>query len=196
MSAKANYFKLGLFILIAFTIGIGAVVVLGASRLFKPQHILETYLNQSVQGIELGSKVKYRGVSIGSVRRVGFTRNHYSRAEKRPTQHSYVLLEIEITSMPFTKESAEEIKRNLPQEVEHGLRARITSQGVTGTSYIELDYVDPTRFPPLPIDWEPEHPYIPSAPSALARIVSSAEDFFASLERIDLAKIADDVEHL
>ncbi len=35
----------------------------------------------------------------------------------------------------------------------------------TGLSaYLELDYVDPDRFPTLPVTWTPEHAYIPSAP--------------------------------
>src|SRR5262249_49441993 len=87
-------------------------------------------------------------------------------------------------------------ERHLAKEIEHGLRARLTSQGVTGTSYVEIDYLDPARYPPLPIDWNPEHPYIPSAPSALSRIVSSAEDVFAQLEKIDFEKIASSADNL
>jgi len=88
------------------------------------------------------------------------------------------------------------LRDQLPTEVKHGLRARLTSQGVTGTSYLEIDYVDPQKYPPLPIDWEPVHPYIPSAQSAFSRIVSSAEDVFGQLQSIDFIKIANGVERL
>ncbi len=197
MSAKANYFKLGLFIIVSIVLAIGAVLVLGANKLFQEKFIIETYLDQSVQGIEVGSKVKYRGVPIGNIRRISFTRNHYtSRDKAQPTSHSYVMLEIELTAIPFSGMTAEVLSQELPKEVKHGLRARLTSQGVTGTSYLEIDYLDAEKFPPLPIDWEPEHPYIPSAQSAFSRIVSSAEEVFNQLQSIDFMKIANGVERL
>ena len=196
MSAKANYFKLGMFIILAVVLGIAAVLALGAGRLFHKKYIIETYIDQSVQGIDVGSKVKYRGVSIGNVRRIGFTRDHYSEGRTGPTNHSYVLVEIEVSSLPFAMASPDELARSLPQEVRHGLRTRLTSQGVTGTSYVEIDYLDPVRYPPLPIDWTPANPYIPSAPSVLSKIVNSAEDLFTELDQIDFTKIAHSAERL
>ena len=43
---------------------------------------------------------------------------------------------------------------------------RLAPQGITGTSYLEIDYVDPVP-PILPIDWTPDNIYIPSAPSTV-----------------------------
>lgn len=196
MSAKANYFKLGLFILLAVALGIGAVLVLGAGRFLQKKYFIETYLDQSVQGIDIGSKVKYRGVPIGHVRRIGFTRDYYPEAQHGPTNHSYVLVLLEVTSLPFATTSPSELVASLPTEVRHGLRTRLTSQGVTGTSYVEIDYLDPAKYPMLPIAWDPEHAYIPSAPSVLSRIVNSAEDLFTELDQIDFTKVVGGVERL
>jgi paraquat-inducible protein B len=195
MSAKANYFKLGLFIIGAIVIGIAAVLVLGAGRFFQKKYIVETYLDQSVQGIDIGSKVKYRGVPIGHVRRIGFTSDHYPDSKAGQTNH-YVVLELEVTSLPFATVSAEELTQTLPQEVKHGLRTRLTSQGVTGTSYVEVDYLDPARYPPLPLRWEPANLYIPSAPSVFSRIIHSAEELFTELRQIDFKRMAGRVEQL
>jgi paraquat-inducible protein B len=107
-----------------------------------------------------------------------------------------VLLELELTAVPFGEMTPDTIQRDLPKEVRHGLRSRLTAQGVTGTSYLEIDYLDPARYPALPIEWEPNNPYLPSAPSAFAQIVSSAEEVFAELERINFTKIATGVEQL
>ena len=54
-------------------------------------------------------------------------------------------------------------------EVEKGLRVRLAPQGITGTSYLEIDYVDPAQ-PLLPIDWTPDNVYIPSAPSTVTAV--------------------------
>ncbi|HMO65548.1 MAG TPA: MlaD family protein, partial [Verrucomicrobiota bacterium] len=73
MSTSTNYFKLGVFLLAAAALLVGALLFLGAGRMFRPQVMFETYFNESVQGLELGSAVKFRGVNVGSVRRIAFT---------------------------------------------------------------------------------------------------------------------------
>lgn len=196
MSAKANYFKLGLFIIVAVVIGVVGVLVLGAGKLFEKRIILETYLNESVQGVDIGSKVKFRGVPVGNIRRIDFTRNRYE-LEKPPLQRrSYVRIEMEMSADALGAKTETIVNEDLPREIQNGLRVRLTALGVTGTSYLEVDYLDPQKNPPLPIDWKPDYPYIPSAPGALGRIVSSAEDVFAQLEKINFERIANNVELL
>ena len=70
-------------------------------------------------------------------------------------------------------------------EVERGLRIRLTPQGITGTSFLELDYVDP---PPatLPIAWTPNNVYIPSTPSTVSQFVNAASDIIERLQRLDI----------
>ena len=196
MSAKANYFKLGLFIIVAVVIGVVGVLVLGAGKLFEKRIILETYLNESVQGVDIGSKVKFRGVPVGNIRRIDFTRNRYE-LEKPPLQRrSYVRIEMEMSADALGAKTETIVNEDLPREIQNGLRVRLTALGVTGTSYLEVDYLDPQKNPPLPIDWKPDYPYIPSAPGALGRIVSSAEDVFAQLEKINFERIANNIELL
>ena len=61
-------------------------------------------------------------------------------------------------------------RRSTKIEVERGLRVRLAPQGITGTNYLELDYVDPLPTPVLPIDWVPDNIYIPSAPSTVTHV--------------------------
>ncbi len=196
MSAKANYFKLGLFIILGVVLGILGVLVLGAGRLLEKKLILETYVNESVQGVDIGSKVKYRGVPVGNIRAIDFTRNRYELGKPAQERRAYVRLEIEMSTRALGSKTREMVNDDLPREIQNGLRARLTAQGVTGTSYLEVDYLDPDRHPPLPIDWTPDYPYIPSAPSSFGRIVSSAEDVFGQLEKINFERIANNIELL
>ncbi len=196
MSAKANYFKLGLFIIIAVVIGVIGVLVLGAGKLFEKRIIMETYLDESVQGVDVGSKVKFRGVPVGNIRRIDFTRNRYEQDKPPLQRRSYVRIEMEMNADALGTKTETIVNEDLPREIQNGLRVRLTALGVTGTSYLEVDYLDPEKNPPLPIDWKPDHPYIPSAPGALGRIVSSAEDVFAQLEKINFERIANNVELL
>ena len=77
MSQKANYFKLGLFVIGAIAAGIIVLVIIGSGRWFQKRIVIETYFNESVQGLDVGSKLKVRGVAIGEVTRIGFTYNRY-----------------------------------------------------------------------------------------------------------------------
>jgi paraquat-inducible protein B len=190
MSAKANYFKLGLFIIVTVMLGLGAVLVLGASKLFKRKLVLETYFDQSVQGVDVGSKVKFRGVDVGRIRRIDFTRNHYELGKPRSERKSYVRVEVEMASDALGGMAEGIVGENLDKEIEKGLRVRLTALGLTGTSYLEVDYLDPTRYVALPVDWVPVNPYVPSAPSSFTRIVGSLEDLVGELDRIDFQGLA------
>ena len=55
MSLKANYFKLGLFVIGAIVAGVVVLVIIGSGRWFQPKLTIETYFNESVQGLDIGS---------------------------------------------------------------------------------------------------------------------------------------------
>ena len=79
-------------------------------------------------------------------------------------------------------------------EVEKGLRVRLASQGVTGAAYIEADYQDPARNPPLEIDWRPDYPYVPSSRSRITQLSDSVEKILRSVENIDVGRLVDGLE--
>ncbi len=188
MSLKANYFKLGLFVIGAVIAGIILLVVIGSGRWFAPKLTIETYFNESVQGLDLGSKLKYRGVAIGEVTRIGFTYNKYELDKPMSDRQRYVLVEAQIeprllggraTAGDLTQPEGARL------EVERGLRIRLAPQGITGTSYLEIDYVDPPP-PLLPIYWQPENIYIPSARSTVTQFVNAAEEIIDRLHKLDI----------
>ena len=73
--------------------------------------------------------------------------------------------------------------------MERGLRVRVAPQGLTGTAYLEMNYLDPGRYPPLPLDWTPEYAYVPSAPGAIARLEESFESVSRTLSKLENARI-------
>ena len=190
MRTKASYYKLGLFIVAGSALVLAGVLVLGAGKLFKKQFQLETYINESVQGIDIGSKVKFRGVTIGNVSAIDFTGSHYPIDTHATNQHSYVRIEFEIDGQTFGSATAHMMYENLAAEIANGLRIRVTAQGVTGTSYLEIDYLNPLTNPTLPVQWKPRLPYIPAAPSIFNRIVNTADALIEKLSRINYEGIA------
>jgi ABC-type transporter Mla subunit MlaD len=187
MSQKANYFKLGLFVVGAIAAGIIVLIMIGSGRLLRPRVTMETYFNESVQGLDIGSKMKYRGVVIGEVSRISFTYTKYEQNKPMGERKRYVLVEAQLEPRLVGGKAAADIGRpeSSAIEVEKGLRVRLAPQGITGTSYLEVDYVDPPP-PVLPIDWAPDNIYIPSAPSTFSSLLNAANDIMERLRHLDL----------
>jgi ABC-type transporter Mla subunit MlaD len=187
MSQRANYFKLGLFVIGAIVAGIAVLLIIGTGRWFTPRVKMETYFNESVQGLDIGSKMKYRGVVIGEVTRISFTYTKYEADKPMGERKRYVLVEAQIEPRLVGGKASTDIAspETTGLEVERGLRVRLAPQGITGTNYLEVDYIDPST-PVLPIDWVPEFIYIPSAPSTVTQLVNSASEVLDRLHKLDI----------
>jgi paraquat-inducible protein B len=185
VSKKANYFRLGIFILVAAAILVSIVLALGAGNIFKRTVTIETYFDESVQGLDVGSAVKYRGVQIGRVTRIGFTATQYQQDMPMQNRRQYVLVEAELQP-ELVGVGQDGASDRLQEGIAAGLRARLAPVGITGTAYLEIDFVDPKANPPLTITWTPQHIYIPSAPSTYNQIVSGAQKFLATLDNADI----------
>ncbi|HVO88500.1 MAG TPA: MlaD family protein [Casimicrobiaceae bacterium] len=188
MSQRANYFKLGLFVIGAIAAGIAVLLIIGTGRWLKPRVTMETYFNESVQGLDIGSKMKYRGVVIGEVTAISFTYVRYEQDKPMADRKRYVLVEAQLQPRLVGGKAANDIAspESTAMEVEKGLRVRLAPQGITGTSYLEVDYVDPNQNPVLPIDWVPDNIYIPSAPSTVSQLINSASEIMDRLRRLDI----------
>jgi len=192
MSLKANYFKLGLFVVGAIVAGVIVIIVIGSGRWLQPRLAVETYFNESVQGLDVGSKLKYRGVVIGEVTRIGFTYNKYQLDRPMQQRSRLVLVEAQIQPKLLGGRAAGagdlSDQKTADLEIERGLRMRLAPQGITGTSYLEIDYVDPPP-PTITIDWIPSSIYIPSAPSTVTTVVNAAVDLLTRLHNMDFEAV-------
>lgn len=189
MSRKTNPFRVGLFIITGTMLLVSILAVLGAGKIFENSIKLETYLNESVNGLEVGSPIKFRGVKIGSVTEIGFVMDHYVPIGETELRYVYVLGDL--NHEMFKPKEHSEIARYLDREVQRGLRARPVSLGLTGQLFLEIDYVDPAKNPPPEINWKPKHLYVPSAPSILSRVEGAVASISETLEDINKANIAD-----
>jgi phospholipid/cholesterol/gamma-HCH transport system substrate-binding protein/paraquat-inducible protein B len=195
MSTKAHYFKIGVFVIAATTILVLGIVVLGAGKLFRKKIMLETYIDESVQGLDVGSPVKYRGVTIGAVEDITFVTEEYELDPTDPDffQYSrYVLVKIAFYPDVLKGQRPEEIRQLVENSIAAGLTVRLASQGLTGTAYLEAQYVEPEKFLPPKIAWEPKTIYIPSSPSTFTRVTQSVERVLDKLEEAQVGELIQD----
>lgn len=175
MSRQSQYFKLGLFLLIGLALLATALILLGTGSLFETSIPAETYFNESVQGLDIGAPVKFRGVVIGRVSNIDFIVNKYQPSATDGSAR-YVLVEIaldEEAMRGFEAYSRVNVKVGIHNAITQGLRVRLTTQGLTGVAFLEMDFFDPDQNPQLPISWTPRAIYFPSAPSTMSRIESA-----------------------
>jgi phospholipid/cholesterol/gamma-HCH transport system substrate-binding protein/paraquat-inducible protein B len=197
MSAQANYFKLGLFVIVAATLLCAGVIILGGGKLAARTITVETYMTESVEGISKGSAVKYRGIELGQVGSVILaTRKYDPNSMKEGRFGTGVLVELAISQAALNNQSEAALKSWLPKAVAGGLRARTASSGLTGPPFIELVFLDASEFPPPEIAWKPPVLYIPSAPSAVQVLVDQVQGILKKLEKIDLLPVLAEAETL
>ncbi len=185
---QSEYFRLGTFILVGTALFVFMVIVLGAGRFFSRPVVLETYFNEAVNGLEVGSPVRFRGVKVGRVAVIDFVMDRYTTLKQ--SDYRYVYVECELENAAFLAHGEDAAQAYIDKEIERGLRIRPISQGLTGTLYLGIDYVPPGSNPPLNIAWVPTNLYVPSAPSTMSRIeaaLADASEAIGSLDKEDIA---------
>lgn len=192
MAVKSSsvYMIVGVFVAISVAALLGLLMLIGADTFGKSYALVETYLDESVQGLTKGSNVLHRGVVIGRVEQITFVPAVYpmafdSEEYKRFGRYVLVVMAIDPTGFPGLSDNPKVLSAALRQQIAQGLRFKLSYQGITGICYMEADYVDPQRNPELQVPWVPRHPYVPSAPSLFTSFTSAVEKVFVRLERID-----------
>jgi len=190
--ARKLYFGVGLLILTGAALAVGFVLFLTSGRLGRDQQIFETYVRESVTGLDVGAPVRFRGVSVGRVTEIGLVAIEYPIPNATPT-----MTEFRLVLIRFAVGEQYLIYPNMIQAaVGNGLRTRIATQGITGVSYLELDFVDEERFPVPAVPWTPHHPVIPSVPSTVAQVTSAAERIVERLDSIDIEALLGNINGL
>lgn len=188
------YLRVGALLIVGAGLLVGFVLFLTAGRINSDAGLLfETYLRESVQGLDVGSSVRYRGVAVGRVTEIGLVSAEYLRERDSPFSPAYQLVMVRFAVDP------RRIGRvpDLQEAIDNGLRTRIASQGLTGVSYIELDFVDEARrVPPPRLPWTPVAAFIPSVPSTITQVTSAAESLISRLNTLDIEGLMNNVNGL
>jgi len=157
--------------------------------------MIETYIDGSVQGLDVGSPFKFRGVKLGSVEEITFVGNEYKfeRTSEEYLAYGQFIL-IKASFEPSQDVTEKEQRIFIERMITKGLRVRLASQGITGAAFLEADYIDPEEFPPMEITWEPNTYYVPSVPSKITQLTESVETILEKLEEINVKGITDGLD--
>lgn len=182
-NSNPNCFRLGLFVLAAIGALIALILIFGSGQIFQKTFEVETYIKQSVTGLDNGASVRFRGVKVGQVISVGLTGEIYEKNVPLPQRKAYVIVRMLINGDP------KEYLGGSNNSFATNLRARVKTMGITGVNYIELDFEAPnSEYPTLTYTWKPEYPVIPSLPSPADEIFTGLQKVVTNLSALNLAE--------
>lgn len=183
MGKKANPAIVGLFVLGAIVLAVVGVLVFGSGKLFRNTVEAVMYFPGSVDGLNVGAPVKFKGVDIGSVTNIQLV----LRAGKQgPEARIPVYVVLDPSKIVTTDKSIKFPNPEAREElINRGLRAQLQSQSLlTGLLFIQLDFFPDTevRF----VAKQPsDPPEIPTIPTTLEEASTQAREIINDLREID-----------
>lgn len=161
MAGKTSKFMVGLFVSVGLVLTVVAIIWVGATKYFEKGNVYVTYFDESVQGLQKDSTVKYRGVEVGRVE--------------------------QIRVAPDSRLIAVVMKINLKEDLPHTAIAQLKVAGITGLVFVELDQQRPGEAAQSPkVGFPSEYPIIPSKPSEIAKILGGVNAVVEKFNQIDV----------
>ena len=171
MSTATNRWKLGLFVVLGHFLGLGALIWLGAQNFERESYEIVTYVDEAVQGLDIGSAVKIRGVPVGGVTTIRLA----------DQDHRHVEITCEIFSDLLDRDLYAGENGSFFSE---NIRAKITAAGITGAKYVLLDFFDEERDAVAELPFDPPTNYVPSVPSTLKSLEEGIREILDTLPTI------------
>jgi phospholipid/cholesterol/gamma-HCH transport system substrate-binding protein len=161
MATVKTKLAVGLFVVAGFIMVIFTVIWLGMSNYLEKGKFYVAYFDESVQGLDRDSPVKYRGVSIGKV---------YSIGVAPDANLIEVVLKIE-TGLKLDKSIAAQLK----------------AVGITGIMFVELEKKQDGDILVSPSNtFESSYPVIDTRPSDIKKIMGAVTDILQDFKKIDI----------
>ena len=162
--------------------------------MFSKSTTIQTTFNESIAGLEVGAPVKYRGVTIGHVRAIRFPNAVNFSAS--PETFKYIIVEMSVNSDAVGNMDDDHLKQAIQRMVKDGLRARLDQSGITGTAFVNLNYVDPAAHPDTAPPFPTDANYVPSVPGALNQVVDGVTDIVSKLQQARIDQVIGNANRL
>lgn len=176
MSKKASPTLIGAFVVGGIVLAVVVITLFGGQEFFRAKNYVVMFFEGSVNGLNVGSPVMFRGVKVGTVTDIRMVLDP-------ETLEIGIPVTAEIDPKSLSRSSPEQAGLVIPADalVSKGLRAQLQTQSLlTGQLYIELDF-QPDK--PMRLAGEGlEYPEIPTIPTPIQELGKKLEQF--NLEQV------------
>ena len=196
MSRQASPTTIGAFVLGAIALAIAAVLLLAGDQWFRHDvSRFVMYFHGSVNGLNVGSPVMFRGVNIGTVTDIQLVVGRTETDVDIP-----VIVEIDNSRFVHTHPESPkaETDDDIDELIKLGLRAQLHLQSLlTGQLFIQLNFQ-----PGTPINlvgdgmYQSKYDEIPTLPTPIERLSKSLQDFPADKVLKNIAAITEGMDKL
>ena len=170
MSAKSSKFLIGLFVISGTLLFAAIIIWVGASRILTKGSLYSVYFDESVQGLQVDSAIKYRGVAIGKVQKIKVAPDNR-------------LIEVVM-------------KIDIENDLQKLTIATLKITGITGIVFIELDQIKSGDLANSPkITFKSRHPVIPSRRSQISRFMADTDVIMQNVKNIDFTGISSQLKN-
>ncbi|MGW8160994.1 MAG: MlaD family protein [Desulfobulbales bacterium] len=191
MSKEVNRIAIGGFVVGGIGLAVLAILLFGSGKFFEQKSRQVLFFQGSVQGLSVGSPVKFRGVDIGTVTDIELTINP-------DDLEFYVPVYVEIFSNRISilgggklgRFSDEEALDTLVQDM--GLRAQLQMESLlTGQLFIDYDF-----YPDAPIrkvGLEKKVYEIPTIPTTLQMLTETIEQIMNDIRQVNIKELVENI---
>jgi phospholipid/cholesterol/gamma-HCH transport system substrate-binding protein len=166
MASVKTKFSVGLFVILGISAVFVFIVWLGMYEFFREGRRYVVFFDESVQGLNKDSAVKYRGVGIG-------------RVESISVAPDGILIRIVLNLDEPLKQTEQVV-------------AQIKSVGITGLMFVELERKKSGEVICRPrLSFEPKYPVIATKPSEIKKLLTDIHDIVDRLKSIDVKRISE-----
>jgi len=165
MARQNTNLIIGIFVILGVVLGFVAIIWVGATSYFQKGETYVAYFDESVQGLQKDSNVKFRGVDVGRVE--------------------------DIRVAPDNRLIGVVMKINMAQNLQQTV-AQLKAAGITGIMFVELDLKKPGEPDLSPkINFPSEYPIIPTRPSEIQRLITGINEVVKKFNQIDTKGLSD-----
>lgn len=185
MSKRANPTAIGLFMIGAMVLAVIGIGTFVSAGWFQNRPSFISYFEESVNGLESGAAVKFKGVPVGQVKEIRIRVDLDEKTFRVP-----VIFDINLDRIDAEQDGFVDLSdpRVLQEQIQGGLRAQLQMESfVTGLLYVELTYVSDPEPPSL--SGRAPFPEIPTEPSFLSSFGQEAGSLVAGLQSVDIGSI-------
>ncbi|MHB9074843.1 MAG: MlaD family protein [Desulfobaccales bacterium] len=165
MARQSTNLTIGIFVILGVVLGVVTIIWVGATSYFQKGDTYIAYFDESVQGLQVDSSVKFRGVEVGRVE--------------------------SIKVAPDNRLIGVVMKINMRDHLQEDGVATLKAAGITGIMFVELNLRAPGEPDLSPkIEFPSEYPIIATRPSEIQRLMTGINDIVKKFNEIDTKGIS------
>src|SRR5262245_47503800 len=189
MGRKINPTTIGAFVVGAIVLLVAGVLLFGGGKFFQEKVTRVLFFDSSVEGLNVGAPVIFRGVQVGQVTEISAIAD---------PQTFDVIIKVQVELVRGVVKVGEDGQRfKDPQQamaglIQRGARASLRMQSfVTGLLYIALDFHPDTPIRLLGLD--PAHVELPTIPSDMDQLKATLQQALGELKKLPLDALFSEV---